>query len=178
MYKKSILNEYSFILPKKLVVSDAELYKRRKENLSVLPNYINYAIPSNWFGYLKVSKIFLAEDSLKTLRSLTIALSERDVSEILSEKGLSSNEKFSVSINGISTTSDKFIIKSFVDNDWNDWNIEGKVSGFVESINESIYGKIIIIKLSLPYETSDDEIMDALERLFGITNEKFLKGLS
>ena len=112
------------------------------------------------------------------MRTLTIALSEKDVSEILSEKGLSSNEKFSVNINGISTTSDKFLIKSFVNNDWNDWNIAGKVSGFVESINESVYGKIIIIKLSLPYETSDDEIMDALERLFGITNEKLMKGLS
>ena len=83
MYKKSILNEYSFILPKKLVVSDAELYKRRKENLSVLPNYVNYAVPSNWFGYLKVSKIFLVEESLKTLRTLTIALSEKDVSDHL-----------------------------------------------------------------------------------------------
>ena len=40
MYKKSILNEYSFILPKKLVVSDAELYKRRKENLSVLRSHV------------------------------------------------------------------------------------------------------------------------------------------
>ena len=177
MYQKTIINECSFKLPPKIVISDAELYKRRKENLSVLPNYVNYAIPYNWFGYVRFSKIFLDDNSC--LRSIAIVLSETDVSEIISSRGISNNEKYSVKIKGITSTSDKFVIKVASDDDnWTEWNINGKVSGFIEDIKESFYGRIVIIRISLPYSIDDKEIIDAAKKLFDIDEYKFMKGLS
>lgn len=175
MYKKTIINECSCILPQKIVVSDAELYKHRKENLSVIPNYVNYAIPESWYGFIKFTKMFL-ESSI--IRSMTIVLSEQNIADILSSRGISNNEKYSVNNKGIVSDSQKFIIRtSYGNNEWSDWVFDGKVSGFVENIKESCYGKIIIIRLSLPNDLTDEDVVNAAKKLFNIDEYKFMKGL-